>query len=161
VHSQAYTEDADLRHERAELEADNNGQHRQLMAIYVRRGLDAKLAKQVADQLMAHDALGAHARDELGITPAFAARPLQAAGASAVSFALGASLPVLVVAFVRWATVTLVVAGTTLAFLALLGALAARAGGARMRVGATRVAFWGALAMAVTFGVGALFGTVR
>ena len=140
MHSQADTEDADLRHERAELEADNNGKHRELMA---------------------HDALGAHARDELGITPAFAARPLQAAGVSAVSFALGVSSPVLVGAFVPWATVTLVVPGITLAFRALLGAMAARAGGARMRIGATHVALWGALAMAVTSGAGALFGTVR
>jgi VIT1/CCC1 family predicted Fe2+/Mn2+ transporter len=160
VHSQADTEDADIRHERAELKADDAGEHRELAAIYVARGVDQKLAEQVADQLMAHDALGAHSRDELGITAALKSRPLQAAYASAASFAAGASLPVLVAAFAPSTSLIIAIAGTTLVFLALLGALAARAGGAGMLPGATRVAFFGGLAMAVTAGVGALFGTL-
>ena len=160
VHSQADTEGADLDRERGELTADDKGEHRELAAIYVSRGLDPSLAQQVADQLMAHDALGAHARDELGITETLRARPVQAALASAGSFAIGAATPILVTALVPLAHVLIVVSGTSLLFLALLGALAARAGGARLAPSVIRVTFWGALAMAVTAGVGALFGTV-
>jgi len=159
VHSQADTERADLKLERAELKTDNEGEHRELMAIYVARGLDPKLAKQVAQQLMAHDALGAHAQDELGISVKLKPRPIQAALASAASFAVGAALPLVVTGLVPEATLIPVVSGTSLLFLALLGGLAARAGGAGVTVGALRVTFWGALAMAVTAGVGALFGT--
>jgi len=159
VHSQADTEKADLKLERAELKTDDAGEHRELAAIYVARGLDPKLAKQVADQLMAHDALGAHARDELGISPAFTARPIQAAFASAASFAVGAAMPLAVTAIVPGSGLIPFVAGTSLLFLALLGGLAARAGGAGVTLGAMRVTFWGALAMAATAGVGALFGT--
>jgi vacuolar iron transporter family protein len=160
VHSQADTEHADLERERKELKADDKGEHRELAAIYVARGLDASLAKQVAQQLMAHDALGAHARDELGISEALAARPIQAALASAASFAVGAAMPLLVTAFVPEASLIYLVSGTSLFFLALLGALAARVGGASVTVSAIRVTFWGALAMAITAGIGALFGTV-
>ena len=159
VHSQADTENADLERERKELIADDKGERKELAAIYVGRGLDAELAKQVADQLMAHDALGAHARDELGISQTLSARPVQAALASAGSFAMGAALPLLVTAVAPEAQLIPVVGGTSLLFLALLGALAARAGGAAVAVGAFRVTFWGALAMAATAGVGALFGT--
>ena len=159
VHSQADTENADLERERKELIADDKGERRELAAIYVGRGLDAELAKQVADQLMAHDALGAHARDELGISEVLSARPVQAALASAASFATGAALPLAVTAAAPAAQLIPVVGGTSLLFLALLGALAARAGGAGIAVGAFRVTFWGALAMAATAGVGALFGT--
>ena len=159
VHSQADTEKADLKLERAELKTDDAGEHKELAAIYVARGLDPKLAKQVADQLMAHDALGAHARDELGISPAFTARPIQAALASAASFAVGAAMPLAVTAISLNAGLIPLVAGTSLLFLALLGGLAARAGGAGVALGAMRVTFWGALAMAATAGVGALFGT--
>ena len=159
VHSQADTENADLERERKELLADDKGERKELAAIYVGRGLDAELAKQVADQLMAHDALGAHARDELGISQTLSARPVQAALASAGSFAMGAALPLLVTAAAPVAQLIPVVGGTSLMFLALLGAMAARAGGAAVGVGAFRVTFWGALAMAATAGVGALFGT--
>ena len=159
VHSQADTEQADLKLERKELKVDSVGEHRELAEIYVARGLDRKLAKQVAQQLMAHDAIGAHARDELGISPALRARPLQAALASAASFAVGAAMPLVVTAIVPEAALIPFVAGTSLLFLALLGALAAHAGGAGMTIGAIRVTFWGALAMAATAGVGALFGT--
>jgi VIT1/CCC1 family predicted Fe2+/Mn2+ transporter len=159
VHSQADTEQADLKLERTELRTDDAGERKELMAIYVARGLDPTLAKQVADQLMAHDALGAHARDELGISATFSARPIQAALASAGSFAVGAALPLLVTAMAPEAGLTPLVFGTSLVFLALLGGTAARAGGASVRLGAMRVTFWGALAMAVTAGVGALFGT--
>jgi VIT1/CCC1 family predicted Fe2+/Mn2+ transporter len=159
VHSQADTERADLNLERAELKTDNEGEHAELMAIYVTRGLDPVLAKQVADQLMAHDALGAHARDELGISAAFSARPIQAALASAASFAAGAAMPLAVTAIAPGSGLIPLVAGTSLLFLALLGGLAARAGGAGVTPGAIRVTFWGALAMAVTAGVGALVGT--
>ena len=130
------------------------------MAIYVARGLDPSLAKQVAEQLMVHDALGAHARDELGISETFSARPIQAALASATSFAVGATMPLLVTAAAPGAGLIPVVAGTSLMFLALLGGLAARAGGAGVAIGAIRVTFWGALAMAVTAGIGWLFGTI-
>jgi VIT1/CCC1 family predicted Fe2+/Mn2+ transporter len=160
VHSQADTEQADLERERQELKADDAGEHRELAAIYVTRGLDPKLAKQVADQLMAHGALGAHARDELGITTELRARPMQAAGASAASFAVGAALPLLVTALTPGASMIPLVSGTSLVFLALMGGVAARTGGASVPVGAIRVAFWGALAMAVTAGIGALLGPV-
>jgi VIT1/CCC1 family predicted Fe2+/Mn2+ transporter len=160
VHSQADTEQAELQREQAELKTDAEGERRELTAIYVGRGLDPVLAKQVAVQLMVHDALGAHARDELGISDTLSARPLQAAVASAISFSIGAALPLLAVAFAPETSIMPVVAATSLVFLALLGALAARAGGARVTVGAVRVTFWGALAMGVTAGVGALFGTV-
>jgi len=160
VHSQKDTEDADLALERRELRADDIGEHKELAAIYVGRGLDPVLAKKVADQLMASDALGAHARDELGITPTLEARPIQAALASAASFILGAAIPLIVVALVPAASLLIAVPASSLLVLACLGALAARTGGARMAPGAIRVAFWGALAMGVTAGAGALFGTV-
>jgi vacuolar iron transporter family protein len=160
VHSQADTEQADLDLERTELKTDDVGEHKELAAIYVARGLDPSLAKQVAHQLMAHDALGAHARDELGISKTLSARPIQAALASAGSFAVGAGMPLLVTALTPQAGLIPFVSGTSLVFLALLGGLAAHAGGAGVTVGAVRVTFWGALAMAVTAGVGALFGTV-
>jgi VIT1/CCC1 family predicted Fe2+/Mn2+ transporter len=159
VHSQADTEKADLTLERAELKIDDKGEHKELAAIYVARGLDPVLAKQVAQQLMAHDALGAHARDELGISEESRARPIQAALASACSFAVGAVMPLLVATIASPARVIPIVAGSSLLFLALLGGLAARAGGAGVIVGALRVTFWGALAMAVTAGVGSLFKT--
>ena len=160
VHSQADTEQADLERERKELKADDQGEHKELAAIYVARGLDPSLAKQVAQQLMAHDALGAHARDELGISKALRARPIQAALASAGSFAVGAAMPLLVTVIVPQKSLIYLVSGTSLFFLALLGGLAAHVGGAGVTVGAIRVTFWGALAMAITAGVGALFGTV-
>ena len=160
VHSQKDTEDADLALERRELRADDIGEHKELAAIYVGRGLDPVLAKKVADQLMARDALGAHARDELGITPTLEARPIQAALASAASFILGAAIPLIVVALVPAASLLIAVPASSLLVLACLGALAARTGGARMAPGAIRVTFWGALAMGVTAGAGALFGTV-
>jgi VIT1/CCC1 family predicted Fe2+/Mn2+ transporter len=159
VHSQADTEQADLKLERTELKTDDEGEHKELAAIYVARGLDATLAKQVAEQLMAHDALGAHARDELGISPALSARPIQAALSSAGSFAAGAVMPLMVTAIAPAASMIPLVSGTSLLFLALLGGLAARAGGSGVTLGAVRVTFWGALAMALTAGVGALFGT--
>jgi VIT1/CCC1 family predicted Fe2+/Mn2+ transporter len=160
VHSQADTEQADLDIERMELNKDNAGEHKELAAIYVKRGLDPSLAKQVADQLMAHDALGAHARDELGISETVRARPIQAALASAASFAVGAAMPLVVTVISPSAILIPLVSGSSLAFLALLGGLAARAGGAGVTIGALRVTFWGALAMAVTAGIGRLFGTV-
>jgi VIT1/CCC1 family predicted Fe2+/Mn2+ transporter len=160
VHSQADTEQADLERERVELGADDKGEHEELAAIYIGRGLDPLLAKQVANQLMDHDAIGAHARDELGISESLRARPTQAAFSSASSFAVGAAMPLLVTAFAPEATLIVFVSGASLLFLALLGALAARAGGAAVAPGAIRVTFWGALAMGTTAGVGALFGTV-
>jgi vacuolar iron transporter family protein len=159
VHSQADAEQADLALERAELKIDDLGEHKELTAIYVDRGLDPALAKQVADQLMAHDAIGAHARDELGISENFTARPIQAALASAASFAVGAAMPLLTAALASETALIPVVSGTSLLFLALLGGLAARVGGARVTVGAMRVTLWGALAMGLTAAVGALFGT--
>jgi VIT1/CCC1 family predicted Fe2+/Mn2+ transporter len=159
VHSQADTEQADLKLERAELKTDDAGERKELTAIYVARGLDPTLAKEVAGQLMAHDALGAHARDELGITAPLRARPVQAALASAGSFVAGAAMPLAVTAIAPEAGLIPLVSATSLLFLALLGGLAARTGGAGMGLGAIRVAFWGALAMAATAGVGALFGT--
>ena len=160
VRSQADSEQAALNLERTELENDSQGEHRELEAIYVGRGLDPALAKQVAAQLMAHDALGAHARDELGISETFSARPVQAALTSAASFAIGAAMPLLAVALVSESSLIPVVSGTSLVFLAILGGLAARVGGASATVGAMRVTFWGALAMALTAGVGILFGTL-
>jgi VIT1/CCC1 family predicted Fe2+/Mn2+ transporter len=160
VHSQADTEHADLMRERAELTRDPAGEQRELAAIYVGRGLDKPLAAQVAGQLMAHDALGAHARDELGLSDTTAARPLQAAWASAASFSVGAVLPIAVVATATASQLILWVSVSSLAFLAGLGALSAQAGGAPVGGGTWRVAFWGAAAMAVTAGAGALFGAV-
>lgn len=160
VSSQADTEGADLERERHELETDQEGEHEELTGIYVKRGLDRELANKVATQLMAHDALGAHARDELGISETLTARPVQAALASAGTFAVGAAMPLATVAVAPEGALIPLVAGTSLVFLALLGGLAARAGGARILVGALRVTFWGVLAMAITAGVGALFGTV-
>jgi VIT1/CCC1 family predicted Fe2+/Mn2+ transporter len=160
VHSQADTEKAELELERAEQKADNRGEHEELASIYIARGLDPALAKQVAQQLMAYDALGAHARDELGISETQMARPLQAALASAASFAGGAAMPLLVAAIAPAAALIPLVSGTSLMFLALLGGLAARVGGAGVMAGATRVTFWGALAMAVTAGAGAVFGKI-
>ncbi|HEY3887511.1 MAG TPA: VIT family protein [Caulobacteraceae bacterium] len=160
VRSQADAEQADLALERTELAKHNKAEHGELAAIYVGRGLDPALARQVADQLMAHDALGAHARDELGISETLKARPLQAALASAASFSLGAAMPLLVSAVAPQMLLPTLVAATSLIFLAILGAMAAEAGGASVVKGAIRVMFWGALAMAVTSGVGALFGTI-
>jgi vacuolar iron transporter family protein len=160
VHSQADTEQAELELECAELKADEKGEQKELMAIYVARGLDPSLAKQVVEQLMAHDAIGAHARDELGISETFRARPIQAALASAGCFAVGAAMPLLVTAMAPAPSLIILVSGTSLAFLAILGGLAARAGGAGVAMGAIRVTFWGAIAMAMTAGVGWLFGTV-
>jgi VIT1/CCC1 family predicted Fe2+/Mn2+ transporter len=160
VQSQADTEEADLSRERKELASSDASERAELAGIYVSRGLDPALAQQVADQLMAHDALGAHARDELGITDIQRARPVVAALSSAGTFAVGASLP-LGIAFLSPApALPIAVVSTSLACLAGLGALAARVGGARAAVGAVRVTFWGAFAMALTYGVGALFGTV-
>ena len=158
VHSQKDTEDADLALERTELRTNDKGEHEELAAIYVDRGLDPALAERVADQLMTHDALGAHARDELGITPTLEARPIQAALASAASFIVGAAIPLIVVALVPQTRLLIAVPASSLLVLACLGALAARTGGARMAPGAIRVTFWGALAMGVTAGAGALFG---
>jgi len=159
VRSQADTEEADLGRERIELATNDSSERAELAGIYVERGLDSDLARQVADQLMAHDALGAHARDELGISELQRARPVVAAFASAGTFAMGAALPLLIALAAPRAALTNLVVGTSLACLALLGALAARAGGAKPLVGALRVTFWGAFAMALTYGVGALFGT--
>lgn len=158
VSSQSDTENADLERERIELATDPAHEHAELTAIYVGRGLDRDLAAQVASQLMAHDALGAHARDELGISVTVSARPIQAAFASAGTFAVGAALPLLIVVMAPVSALMWAVSGTSLLFLALLGSLAARTGGAPVFNGAARVTFWGALAMALTAGVGALFG---
>jgi vacuolar iron transporter family protein len=159
VHSQADTERADLELERAELSTDAKGEQNELAGIYVERGLHPALAKQVAEQLMAHDALEAHARDELGITPNLEAHPLQAALASAASFAVGAGLPLLVTVLAPAPNLIFLVSGASLILLASLGGLAAHFGGASVVRGAARVTFWGAFAMAVTAGVGAIFGT--
>jgi len=140
--------------------ADDPGEHKELAAIYVARGLDPSFAMEVAQQLMAHDALDAHAREELGISTTLSARPIQAALASAGSFAVGAAMPLLVTAITPAAGLISLVPGTSLFFLAFLGGLAAHVGGAGVTAGAVRVTFWGALAMATTAGVGALFGTV-
>jgi len=160
VSSQADTEEADLRRERKELESNDQLERAELAAIYVSRGLDPDLARQVADQLMMHDALGAHARDELGISEIQRARPMLAAVASAGTFAVGGALPLLVALLAPANTLPAYVVGTSLAFLAILGFLAARTGGARVMAGTLRVTFWGAVAMALTYGAGALFGTI-
>lgn len=158
VSSQADTEHADLERERRELAEDPDGEHRELAGIYRARGLSDALADQVAKELAAHDALGAHARDELGITEITQARPLQAALASAGAFAVGAALPVVIAALLPLATISLTVAVSTFGLLIVLGAVAAKTGGAPVFKGAVRVAFWGAVAMAVTALVGHLFG---
>ena len=160
VRSQADSEEAALSLERTELATDDHGEQRELTAIYVGRGVAPALAKQVAEQLMAHDALGAHARDELGITDTLSARPLQAAITSAASFAVGAALPLVAVAMTPPSSLILVASATSLVFLAILGGVAARVGGASMATGAMRVTFWGALAMGMTAAVGALFESV-
>jgi VIT1/CCC1 family predicted Fe2+/Mn2+ transporter len=158
VSSQADTERADLARESSELAANPQQEHAELAAVYGKRGLDTSLAANVATQLMQHDALGAHARDELGISDTLAARPVQAALASAATFAVGAALPLLMVLWLPVAALMWGVAGSSLLFLALLGFLAARAGGAPVIASVMRVTFWGALALALTAGVGALFG---
>lgn len=160
VSSQADTERAELGREEQELARNVDYEKRELAGIYVERGLDEALALEVAEQLMAHDALAAHRRDELGISDAMSARPVQAAFASAGTFALGAALPVLVVALLAREGVVAYVSAASLGFLGLLGAVAARAGGAPAFRGAARVTFWGALAMASTAAVGSLFGAV-
>jgi len=159
VSSQQDTEQADLALERRELAEEPEAEIRELAGIYVQRGLEPALAREVAQQLTAHDALGAHARDELGLSDELAARPLQAALASAGTFAVGAALPILTAMLVPPAQTSLLVAAVSLVCLAGLGALAARAGGASAWIGSARVAFWGAAAMALTAGVGKLFGT--
>lgn len=159
VSSQSDTEQADIERERTELATDEDNERKELATIYVKRGLDSTLANQVAEQLMAKDALAAHARDELGISETISARPIQAALTSAATFAVGAALPLLVVVIAPATSLVLLVAGTSLLFLALLGGLAAYTGGARIITGIVRVTFWGALAMAITAGIGALFGT--
>jgi VIT1/CCC1 family predicted Fe2+/Mn2+ transporter len=158
VSSQADTERADLARESKELAANPAQERAELARIYVKRGLDSTLAASVAAQLMQHDALGAHGRDELGVSETLTAKPVQAAMASAATFAVGAALPLLMVLVSPAAALTWLVAGSSLLFLALLGCLAARAGGSPMLASVTRVTFWGALAMALTAGVGALFG---
>ena len=159
VSSQADTEKADLARERTELAADEDFEQAELASIYVGRGLDPLLAKQVAERLMAHDALTAHARDELGISDSLSARPVQAAFASAGTFAVGAAMPLLIALLAPEPSLVPFVSGTSLVCLAALGVLAARAGGAPVMKSALRVTFWGALAMGLTAGVGALFGT--
>lgn len=160
VHSQADTEHADLNKEKKELETKPEAEHQELARIYVGRGLEPELAKQVAIQLMAHDALGSHARDELGISKELSAKPLSAAFASATSFIVGAALPVAVTLMVTLENVILWISIMSLVFLAALGAVAAKAGGAPLLAGAWRVTFWGALAMGITALVGRLFGAV-
>jgi vacuolar iron transporter family protein len=159
VSSQRDTEEASLALERTELATQPIAEEQELAAIYEKRGLDAELARSVAQQLMAHDAIGAHARDELGLSDKLTARPLQAAIASAASFAVGAALPIITVIVAPSAHVSLTVSGVSLVCLAGLGAMAARAGGASTWIGMGRVALWGAVAMAATAAVGALFGT--
>lgn len=160
VSSQADSEAADLARERKELEADDGAEHRELAEIYVARGLDRNLARQVAEQLMAHDALGAHARDELGISDMTRARPLQAALASALAFSIGAALPLGMVFLLPASSLVPWLAIMTLVFLASLGGFAARVGGASVWRGALRVTFWGALAMGLTALIGSLFSLV-
>ncbi len=159
VSSQADTEQADLNRERQELQDNVKGEQKELTNIYIKRGLEPELAKEVAEQLMAKDALGAHARDELGISETVAANPIQAAFASAASFAVGAAMPMLVSVFAPVSKLVWLVSASSLVFLALLGAVAAKTGGASVLKGAFRVTFWGAVAMAATALVGALFGT--
>ena len=158
VYSQADAENADIEREKRELATDIEGERMELAGIYVERGLDPKLAGQVAEQLMDHDALGAHARDELGLMPGAAARPLQAAGFSAVSFAIGAGIPLGIAAIVPYSITVVAVVASSLALLGVLGGVAARAGGASILVGAMRVTFWGLIAMLVTSIVGYFFG---
>ena len=158
VSSQADSERADMAREGKELAANPVQEHEELASIYVKRGLDRPLASQVATQLMSHDALGAHSRDELGISDSLAAKPVQAAFASAASFAVGAALPVVVVLVVPTAALMWSLVASSLIFLVLLGLLAARAGGAPLLPSVLRVSFWGSLAMGVTAAVGALFG---
>ena len=158
VSSQADTEKAALAEERAELKSDFQGEHRELTSIYVHRGLDLALAKQVAEKLMHHDALGAHARDELGISEITTARPLQAAWASALSFAAGAILPLCVAAIATTEWTILAIACSALVSLAVLGGVSAKVGGAPIGPGVMRITFWSALAMGVSSGIGALFG---
>ena len=160
VHSQADTEKADIELERKHLAAEPEFELRELAEIYEGRGLDPELALTVAEQLMAHDALGAHTRDELGITATLSARPLQAAGFSAASFAVGAALPLTVAWSADGPLMIWLIAVSSLFFLAILGAVAARAGGASMLKGSIRVLFWGTIAMAATALVGKLFGAV-
>jgi len=160
VRSQADTEVADLARETHELETDSAGEHRELEEIYVARGLERELAREVAKQLMQHDALGAHARDELGITDLFSARPLQAALTSAATFAVGAFIPLLVVLLFPAANLSIAIATVSLVALIVLGGLAAKVGGANLWIGAARVGFWGAAAMALTAAAGHLFGVV-
>jgi VIT1/CCC1 family predicted Fe2+/Mn2+ transporter len=159
VSSQSDSERADLGRERKELSEDRGGELRELAGIYVKRGLDKALALQVAEQLMAHDALGAHARDELGISDATAARPVQAALASAASFSVGGALPLFMALATPTGYIIEAVAVASLLFLALLGAVGAKTGGANLLRAAFRVTFWGALAMGITAGIGAIFGT--
>jgi VIT1/CCC1 family predicted Fe2+/Mn2+ transporter len=159
VHSQADTEAAALAQEREELKVDYAGERRELTDIYVHRGLELPLAKQVAEQLMEHDALAAHARDELGLSEMTAARPLQAAAASAASFAAGAAIPLIVAAATDAAYLIGCTVAASLICLLFLGAVSAKVGGAHVMTGALRVTLWSALAMGVTAGVGALFGT--
>jgi VIT1/CCC1 family predicted Fe2+/Mn2+ transporter len=158
VSSQADTERADLELEQKHLDDNLEYEQQELADIYVGRGLDVELANKVAEQLMAHDALGAHARDELGIFERVSARPIQAALASAATFSVGAALPIAAAFIAPEERLVTVVAGLSLVFLAMLGALAAQAGGARISMGVVRVTFWGALAMALTASVGSLFG---
>jgi VIT1/CCC1 family predicted Fe2+/Mn2+ transporter len=158
VSSQADSERSDLERERRELESDESAERAELAGIYVRRGLKPSLAQEVATQLMAHDALGAHARDELGISATQRARPLQAALASAASFGIGALVPLLAVLLAPAALAAATIAASSLLFLAILGGMSARAGGAPMTAAIIRVTFWGALAMAITAGVGLAFG---
>jgi VIT1/CCC1 family predicted Fe2+/Mn2+ transporter len=160
VHSQADAEHADLQRERRELRDNAAGEHRELADIYIERGLKPDLAHQVAQQLMDHDALGSHARDELGMSPSGTARPIQAAFSSAASFAIGAALPLAVTAFGPVENLTVWLATTSIAFLALLGLLSGVAGGAPIGRSTIRIVFWGMLAMAVTSGIGFLFGVV-
>ena len=160
VSSQADTEKSDLEREQEELNSNREFEEKELAEIYVKRGLQPMLAQQVASELMAHDALSAHARDELGLSEIHTARPVQAALASAATFAVGATLPLLMILLSPPSHVIQLVAGSSLVFLALLGGLAARVGGARVIVGVARVSLWGALAMAATAAVGSLFGTI-
>jgi len=160
VSSQFDTEKADLERERQELASQPDFEREELAQIYMQRGLDQALARQVADQLMARDALGAHARDEMGMSEVTSARPIQAAFTSAVTFAAGAALPLLAAVLMPHSMIVASVSVASLLFLALLGAIGARAGGAKIGKAVVRVTFWGAMAMAITAGIGTLFGTV-
>lgn len=160
VSSQSDTEQSDLARERSELATDEGAELEELTGIYIKRGLDPSLSRQVAEQLTAHDAFATHARDELGISDTFSARPVQAALASAGAFAVGAAMPLLTILIAPAAYLVFVVAGSSLLFLAILGGLAAFAGGAKVPRSVLRVTFWGAIAMALTAAVGAIFGTV-